>query len=246
LRAPGGLGEAVARGEQGLPVFEGLEAGLAGVVVVARGVETGLRGFARVGGEAFERGDLGGDRVELFGPRALVLESLAAQRRIDVRAGELFEEGGAFVGVGADQRLEIALREQDRAGELLGAQADDLPDGLFRLGIGAAEVFGAVGPLECMGMVLDRPVRLAARAPHGPARAIGGAIGHSEIDFGIAFAAAVAQDRARVAGGKPVFITPALHPHGSGPGPRAGAGFRQRARDTPHRARWICPRPWAR
>ena len=134
--------------------------------------------------------------ARLFG----LVERAAAEAGVERGVGELFQQFAAFVVVGLEEGTELALGEQHGAGELLEVQAQYG----FELGFEFDFLAGQQLILIDVAQALATGLQLAAGFFPGavgfPARAVATAVDADEIHFGIAFAGAATQQRARVAG----------------------------------------------
>src|SRR5581483_2292308 len=108
---------------------------------------------------AFAQALLGQRRLDVRGDRQL---------RVDLRAGHPLEQLAAVLAVRAQERGELALREQRRAPELIERQPEPGVDRLERLGLGAAEPLTAGERGQRELLVLQGAVALVARAAHRP------------------------------------------------------------------------------
>ncbi len=131
---------------------------------------------------------------------------MLTERGVDVRSGEPLQEQGAFIRIRADEGFKIALRQQHRAAELFRRQTDDGTDRRQRFGAGAAHPIAGVEPFEGVIVVLQPSIGAPTCSLDRPAGAVGCAARHGEIHFGMAFARAVAQDRARITQAQTMFL----------------------------------------
>ena len=124
------------------------------------------------------------------------------QLRVDLGAGHALEQLAAILALGAQERGEVALREQRRAAKLIERQTEPLMDRLEGLGLRSAEPLRHHGVLverhERDLLVLQVAIGRTARASHRPARTVAPRIAALEIDLGPALRSAAAQQRARV------------------------------------------------
>jgi hypothetical protein len=143
------------------------------------------------------------------------------QLRVDLGAGHALEQLAAVFAVGAQERRELALREQRAAPELIERQTQPLMDCLERLGLRTADrgpepcrvatmrarsiramrsrSFGTTFELDQRDLLaLKATVRRAACAPYRPARPISPRVAALEVDLGPARARTASQQRPHI------------------------------------------------
>src|SRR3546814_3638826 len=111
-----------------------------------------------------------------------------------MRAGELFEQRRLLVFVSFQEGGEIALRQQYRTDELLVVEADQSGNLRQELGFFAAGVAASGKVLQCRVGLLEVAFRLVTRAAPAPRGAVVLVVKAHEIDLGITFGRAIAQD----------------------------------------------------
>ena len=147
-------------------------------------------------GELFER---------LFlGPHTL--EGIPGNPRVDLRTCHALEQFSAHVGIGLEERGEIALCEQDRSSELIEGEAESVLDFAQGIGLLVADLLLGIEIFQRDRLALQPTVRLPSRPPRFPLGQVPSAVLSDELHFGTTVSRAPAHDRLDVFSVLPVVL----------------------------------------